>query len=293
MRGSQITRPGSAMPTHREAVAWRGWARGMLLLIAATATVGAWALEIGATLGSARYRSEETRPDGRVFNRESGTLATRSLSLHLPQAPLQIELRLAQATGDIAYSGQTQIGIPLFTRTRLRQQLVEAGLRHPLGGLPDGLAAAVLAGVDGRQQVRAIQPTALTSALTETAHSRSLTLGLALSTALPLAHGSWQLSWRGQWQRPWRQRLAVSTPSAFEPLELRPARHAGTDTALSLSWRPQPGLDLNLQLGSRRWQPGAAPPVLAWRKGIPVGEISYPGSRQKQSEVAAGLRLAL
>lgn len=254
----------------------------LVVLPCAALPAQATSFDLALQAGSARYTSEEFLPDGRLFNREQGRLGQSQLTgLLRLSAGWEAALQLRQASGTVDYQGQTQMGLPLFTQTRLVQE--DGSLRlHRRGPAWGGAIEWALGGGVGALRVgRDIQPTPISSRLTETLRARHWLLGGELARTQSIlgvpVRGALALEWR----KPWRQTLSVDTHGVLDGvLVLEPARRSAWRGGLSLEAQLQPGWRLGLNLSADLYQPGASAGQVVYRNGIPVGQASYPGSRQ-------------
>lgn len=260
------------------------------LLLAAGALCAALpvaaAPELRAWLGSAQYRADERWPDGRLFNAEHGRvrLAGAGLTLRLPQGGAALDLDITQARGALAYQGQTQLGVPLATRTRWhedRATLLGRVTRPLPAAAGPGWQAAASLGLRSRSALRAIQPTAFTTPLDEQLDATEALAGLALHGRARLA--GLNLGARAEWRlsRPLAQRLAVEAPGGFERVDLHPARRSGQLKSLQFAWYSESGPALHWTWSTETLRPGRSQGVLAFRGRVPVGEVTFPGSAQR------------
>lgn len=209
-------------------------AGAFLLALVASACAHAQAWQAALAAGSASYTAEERRADGQLFNRESGRLKLQSAWLKTSHAGVDLQLALTTGQGTLDYVGQTQLFIPLYTQTRLRQDGLQARIDWPLplplpAALAPGLQLRLLTGLGTQRQRRTILATGFTSELTETLRTTQVELGVGVDGQLPWGQGRWGWALQLRAQQPLRQRLLVNAGTAFEALELQPARRAGSE----------------------------------------------------------------
>jgi hypothetical protein len=276
---------------------------GALLVIAsvaATHAARATEPELRASLGEARYRTEERLPDGRLFNAESGKLHRGAAGLTLPLEAWRIDIDIEQARSTLAYQGLTQVGVPLATTTQWRQDSIGMqGRRLWNLGRPqaDGSGAGTWQaeaqlGLRSRSALRAIQPTAFTTLLQEQLDSTEWLAGAALHVRSVIAGQRWGA--RAEWRvaRPLAQRLAVEAPGSFERVALHPAARSGQRKSLQLAWYSGSAWSLHWTWNTETLRPGASQAVFAFRNGFPVGQITFPGSEQRLAGHTLGLSWA-
>lgn len=246
----------------------------------------------GLTLGGgpvgARYDSVE-RLDGVVtLNREQGRLRGAALSASAEAGPVTVELHGERLSGTLGYDGFTQLGLPLQTTTRL----VRSG-----GGLALAPARAFALGALALRPAlvaqtlrieRAIQPTATTSALTETLQRHAL--GLRVAAEVPV--GPWVLGATLGAAWPLSQRLAVNSFGVLDAFTLHP--DGGDRRALQgqAVWHMGQGWSLVAEAARESDRIGASAAVLATRGGAPAALALYPGSRQWTTRAGLGIRHA-
>jgi hypothetical protein len=244
--------------------------------------------QIVARAGTARYVSEEPLPDGRVFNREQGSLQLSFVELRHALGDWTVRAALRQSRGTLDYAGQTQFGLPLFTQTDLARREVAIAAEHGWQ-FDDGPTLSLGGGIESLRTVRDIRSTPISGALTETLRTRQwvLTARAAMTTSLadqPLRWGT-----RLELTRPWSQSLAVDAHGAVDPLVLRPGQRWGGRLGFDAAWALGAALELGLSLGLEHYRPGASEAQTAFSGGIPVGSASYPGSVQKVRHLGLSL----
>jgi hypothetical protein len=271
----------------------RAWVLFALMAMAPALTAAVeQSAALEARVGSAGYVSEERRADGSLFNRESGRLQRMALELRYPWAEWQWVGELSRASGVLDYAGQTQFGIPLYTRTDLQREDAALSLRHTASPGLANVRLSVGAGVSALRIVRDIRPTPISSELTETLRSRQFVLSAGAGTTLVLIDQAMDLSAFALWRRPWAQTLAVDAHGLFEPLTLRPRAAWSSQAGLSASVAAGRAVRLGVGFGMDVFRPGASGSALVYRNGVPVGSASYPGSRQRltHTDIALDLR---
>jgi len=288
-RGGVIGSPRAAARALRTfgAFAWIAW----IAWAPAVATAAEPSITLETQLGTAWYAAEERRADGSPFNRESGRLQHMALEVRHTHGEWQWVGELSRASGVLGYVGQTQFGIPLYTRTDLRREDAALSLKHIVS---PGFASARLSvgvGVSALRIVRDILPTPISSELTETLKARQLFLCAGAGTTLVLFGTPLTLSAVAMWRRPWAQTLDVDAHGLFEPLVLRPRATWSSRGGLSASVAAGRAVTLGLGVGIDLYRPGASGSALAYRGGVPVGSASYPGSRQRLTHTDIALDL--
>jgi hypothetical protein len=258
-------------------------ARAVALLLAATAAQAQAGIEFEAQALRSRYDAFEPGPGGQgVYNREQGRLQGGGAALRWQAGTWALEARVARREGTLVYEGLTQLGLPLLSSTRLRWDEVALQLHRGGSWGPAGTRWALQGGFEGLVLQRAIQPTPLTGALTETLRRHGPAAGLRLEQPVPLpALGLWSLAAGWHWSRPWRQTLDVDAHGVFDPLRLAPAHGTNRAWQLALRWTPAPGWTLALQGTRQRLEVGGAGLQPVWHNGALLGAVSYPGSQQR------------
>lgn len=233
-----------------------------------------------AGVGAAHYVSEEPLPDGRVFNREQGTLRRTTLELRLAEGAWAVTAALRQAHGTLAYRGQTQFGIPLYTQTDLSRCELALLAEHQWQPHEGGPTYTLGAGAEALRTVRDIRATPFTTPLTETLSARQWALGAAAVQDTALAGHPVRVTASAQLNRPFSQALAVDTHGVVDPLTLQPGKRRGGRLGWDMAMALGANVEIGLNLGARFYRPGASESATAYRGGMPVGSASYPGSVQ-------------
>jgi hypothetical protein len=247
--------------------------------------------ELLPSVGTASYVAEELRPDGRVFNRESGRLRRTALELRGAWADWKIAGQWSSAHGVLDYVGQTQFGIPLYTATELRREDAAVSLWHvwPLGLSNTSLSLG--GGLSALRIARDILPTPISSELTETLRSRQYQLSASVGSAQAFLGRTLNLSLFAAWRRPFAQSLEVDAHGTLDPLVLRPASTWSSQAGVVASMAFGRGITLGLEAGADRFRPGPGRGVTAYHNGLAVGSASYPGSQQRLTHTAITLGL--
>ena len=171
-----------------------------------------------------------------------GELRRATLELWHTSADWRFVAGLRQASGLLEYTGQTQLGLPLFTQTDLSRREWAAFAEHRWQLDADGPALFLGAGLASLRTVRGIRATPISSPLTENpALPASGRFTPAPTSVTALADMPLRLGASLQWHRPWRQTLAVDTHGVVDPFELQPARR----------WGGRLGLSADLSVGAR------------------------------------------
>jgi hypothetical protein len=253
--------------------------------ITGAATTTRWS----ASIGTARYVSEEHLPSGALFNREEGKLAHWTLGLTHSVSDWTWSLTLRQASGTLDYRGRNQLGLPLRTTTDLRRDEWTLAGGHLWHWNDAGTSLSLGAGVMGVRTRRHIRATAISGELTETLRSQRwlLKTGATARTALdtlPLRLGAW-----AQIDRPWSQTLDVDTHGVFDPFVVRPTSRWGGTVRAEATLTFSHGVDVGCYVGMQTDRPGPSASIVTHRGGAPAGSASYPGSVQKSRLLGASL----
>lgn len=250
-------------------------------------TVESTATCVVASAGRAHYVSEEPAPDGRIFNREVGTLLPVRLGVVHTVDAWSVVASLGEARGVIDYQGQTQFGVPLVTRTDLSRRSVGVAVSHRFRPFDAGPDISLGGGIESLRTVRDIRETPITTRLTETLHTRQWALTSSVSHSemwggLPL-----RVAASLQLDRPASHTLSVDTHGLVDPIELRPGKRWGARMAIDVGLAVGSQGELSLRAGFERYRPGASDARTVFSGGLPSGVASYPGSTQRIRELAA------
>lgn len=243
-------------------------------LLALPLGAAGFTLEAGPAAG--RYDSVERLGGMAVLNRETGSLRGAVLAARAEGGPLAFGLRVERLAGTVAYEGRTQIGLPLSTETRLVRRSAEITLA-PADPWPlFGLQWRPALGWQGLRVHRAIQPSAVSTALTETLRRHAL--GLSMQAAATAGRLAWTAEAGGAW--PVSQRLAVDSFGVLDRFALQPEGGDRLTLRLAVAWALGGGWRLQAEGGRERDRVGASPAALVTRGGVPAAISLYPGSRQ-------------
>jgi hypothetical protein len=266
----------------------------------------AGALQLGWEAGRISHDSVERLPDGREFNRDTGTLDTATLFLRWPlQSPAsaapgsvprwQGGLGWRHEDGRLAYRGLSSAGLPLVSGTRLARERLSLGLERrfgPLGDAPNAGSAALGLELATEWTDRRIAATPLSVALHErlTRH----TLALHARASQPLGRSGFRVLARWHEARAWSQHLRAEAGSTLDAVQLRPRGGHGREWGLGLGYAPA-GASWQLQLvhAARRERVGDSAAVAATAAGRPVGSVRYPGSHNRGRGWQLGWQLRL
>jgi hypothetical protein len=251
-----------------------------LSLAATTTTAGA--LEWSLAPRSSAYDAREYLGDRQfLLNREQGRLVGATVAVSgQPDDGVKATLQAERLSGLVAYQGLSQVGLPIATHTRLGLQRIELGLGPATGwaigpGRLQGHAALAMQRLDRR-----IRASSLSLPLREILSSQEVVFGAAfevptMAAALPLG-----LVARLSASMPFDQTLVVDSHGQFDRARLAPAPRTTWAAGLEAVWRPAVGWRAGLGVSTRWLRVGPAPAQGLTREGLPVGTISYPGSRQ-------------
>jgi hypothetical protein len=257
------------------------WAAG-----AATAADGGLAVTLLA--GRLQHDAVERFPSGAEADRESGGIGDCEWRLEGPLGDGAVWARDHRWSGPVAYTGATQIGLPLQTVTQLEGRDSSAGWRQPLWRGGD-VSAAALWGGGARRWRRDIAATPFSSPLSETTTQRYLLLGTAVTWqtgAGPVVSVTLSVD------RPAFSRLQTDFHGAADPVTLSPG--ARWSPALAFDLGLPVATPLSLRLGARvqRLALGSSDAQPYRVGGIDTGStVRYPGSVQFQRLLQIGLQL--
>lgn len=231
---------------------------------------GPWS--IGAELGVLESRWREVDDRGATLLRERGHLPEAALTL-AARGPgsLQALLRLSHAEGRRAYDGQTQAGVPLGTRTDLREQALQL---QALWGDEDGWRVG--ARLTGAITHRGIRSTPLAAGYPER-HQRWLST-LVLATGGPLATTGMRWGVEGIAGGGPAGRMDVDLPG-YDAVRLQTGRATTAGAAARLSGRWAGAWHWRLELQHQATRSGAGTAAALLRAGQVVGSVSQPASR--------------
>ena len=260
---------------------------------------------LGVVTGRLSHDSVERLPDGREFNRDTGTLDLLELQLRWPLQARALRLGTRTAwqgglawrheAGRLAYRGLGSLGVPLVSRTRLERERLSLWVERRLG--TTGQVAPAWSSSLGLALVtewtsRGIAATPLSVALDER-HTRH-ELALQASAGLPLGRGgvALQARWQGGWA--WAQQFRAEAGASLDPVQLRPHGGERHEWALGLRWQPGGAAwALELAHAGRRERVGASNAVPATALGRPAGTVRYPGSRNRGQGWQLGWQMRL
>ncbi len=246
-------------------------------------------LSVSVQAQQGRYLASE-RLGGVLLNQDAGELSGGQLGLRAVRTPVVLGLMLEQLQGGLAYSGYTQVGLPLQTDTALRWQRLQLSA-GPAARLDTGLGSLGLsAGVAQLVVRRAIAATPRSLPVTETLRLGLLSAGGDWRLALP---GAAQLQVGLQWHAALDTRLVVDSPGVFDRYSLAPQRSGWPALGLVLEWPLAPRWSLLASLHHEVLQLGSAPARPVYNQGRLAGVSSYPGSRQRLQRLGLGLQVAL
>jgi hypothetical protein len=241
-------------------------------------------IEATGTTEVASYASNERRSSGAFFDRDSGLLGGPSLSAAASFASLRLEMAATDLAGEVDYLGQTQLGLPIAGRSRLRETELGVGATLRLGGTPFFVGVTL----EDRHIERRIASTPLTQELHET---------LDLLQVGP--------QWGVRWEWPFGLRLALRGALRFgvrsefdvdfgggfaEGRLLLPSGDAER-AALEAGYAFTPHVGVDAEAGCDTLRPSRSATARLVQNGAVVGSYQYPGSVQTSSWVRAGLRI--
>jgi hypothetical protein len=236
-----------------------------------------------AQASEAHYRAAETT-SGSTLDREQGELRGGQLEIKGEAGWTSGWAEVDSMAGKPAYQGQTQIGIPLSTQTRLSL----TDIRFAAGPAAISLSAGDRVWLQvGMQQVRIgrnILATPQTGALEETLQSRSWLVRSEWQHAFA-GHPALRLDGSAHYASPQSQSLQVNTFGVFDPLVLHPA--SGHEWAVDggFSYEFPAGWRLRWGASYTQMRFGSSAAQLATRGGIPAAVASYPGSQQSVARI--------
>jgi hypothetical protein len=238
-----------------------------------------WAVQVS----QARYRAAETS-SGSTLDREQGNLQGAQLEFKGEAGWVSGWAEVESMAGKPAYQGQTQIGIPLSTQTRLSL----TDIRFAAGPAAFRLSSSDRVWLQvGMQQVRIgrnILATPLSSELEETLRSRSWLVRSEWQHAFA-DHPALRMEGSAHFGSPQIQSIQVNTFGVFDPLVLHPASghewaaDAGCSYEFPAAWR------LRLSASFTQMRFGRSGAQLATSGGVPVAVAAYPGSTQSVTSV--------
>lgn len=228
------------------------------------------------------YDAREYLGDSRfLLNREKGRLVGGSLALVVaPASGLIGQVRYTSASGLIDYQGLSQFGLPVATKTRLaleRLQLAAA----PANGWSIGPGRSWGELTMARQQLdRSIRASPTSLPLRERIVSWEFGVGAGYAAAHHAAGFPLEIAFRLSATTPLEQHLTVDSFGEFDEALLRPAARASGSAHWEAALHASPDTRIGVAYAVRWMRFGPAPARSLSRDGQPVGQISYPGSRQ-------------
>ena len=253
---------------------------GALWLLAALPATA----HVGFTLepARARYHAIERFDNGATANSETGALDGGRGTLWWDAGSWRAGVSASRLAGSIAYAGRSQIGLPVRTTTHLGIDEAALDAGWSLGTQGD-LSAGVTGALGVRRVDRAIAPSLFSTPLTEVLHWRFAQLGAQARWAF--APGWFALASAGI-EHGLGARLAVDFHGVADPVRLSPG-HGGLGHRfdLGLGHEIAPGVTFGLRAGTARQRYGGSPAEPYRRNGQVVGQASYPGSTQRQTDL--------
>jgi hypothetical protein len=253
------------------------------MLVSTEAAASPLSFEFAESSGLTTYASTEKRDNGTTFNREKGLLVGPSLDAAASWGPWRLELVAGLAVGTVGYEGQTQLGLPIASDTRLRDTQLGASSVYRVGTTPLFLGASLRS----RRIDRRIAATPLAQGLHETLNEMEVG---------PLAGARWQwgfglgVALRAEVLWTFHSTLDVDFEGAYDDGHLALPNHDAERAALEVSYLILPDVEGVAEGVAEVFRPGRSNTVPLTEEGVPVGVYVYPGSVQEQGTVSLGLR---
>jgi hypothetical protein len=228
------------------------------------------------------YEAREQLPGSSfVFNRELGYLSGGALKASVRFGDRAWEASVRALSGDLAYRGFSQFGLPIETRTDLSLARFELAVEVP-GALAIGRGEARGALALARQSIdRRIRPSATSGELTELLETSEVGVRARLGMPLLLGGRPAAAALRVEAWRPWRQRLGVDSAGVLDMFQLEPSPRNSLrlEAAIAVSMTDSSALGATVGASWLRFGKSDAAPVST--AGRPAGVAIYPGSRQR------------
>lgn len=255
---------------------------GLASVFAIAHPVQAWAdWDLSAGRDTAWYHNVEYFPHGGIADQERGMLHGAQGQIDYNTSRLSCSLRASRLTGDIAYTGTTQIGFPIQTTTALTLDdgSVGCALRfHPstLDELKSG------AQIGRRVTDRSIGPTFFSTPLEEVLKSTYVGLQIALQHKLTTHFGLYSELILNDGMS---DSLDVDFHGYADNTRLRTGGRIGGVAAGGLWYAPVHWASLSLGATVHDQNYGASHPQPLLRSGAAAGSVLYPGSVQRWTSI--------
>jgi hypothetical protein len=231
----------------------------------------------------ASYASTERLASGALFDQESGPLAGVSLTAALSWRRWQLELAASVLLGTIGYVGQSLIGLPLPSQTRLRHFQLAARPTYRIGSTPFFIGASL----ESRTIDRRIEPTPIAQGLHETLNQGQVG---------PLGGAQWETSFglsielRVTVVWTFDSTLDVDFAGAYDNARLTLPRSDAESLAIELRYPLAPRLAATAEAKGETFRPARSASEPLTKDGVSEGSFAYPGSIQDQWSVGLGVR---
>ena len=240
---------------------------------------------VSSSLGVAAFTSEEHGADDQLLNHEAGRLWHTAVVLDHARGAWAVRAAFRQGTGTVDYRGQTQLGLPLLTRTGITNRELDMTVGYRWRPAP--LArVGVVGGAETLRTTRDIHSTAFSTELTETLTSQRWVIGPEIRGSLPVVGRLLRIAASLQFTRPWSQDLSVDTHGVTDALTLEPQPRWSQRLEVEATCPVGPSVDIGISASHEILHAGASPAVTAYRGGLPVGSASYPGNEQRVQHVS-------
>jgi hypothetical protein len=229
------------------------------------------------------YTSTERRDDGAFFDRESGLLGGVSLGTAASWGAWRLDLAAAVEAGTLDYEGQTQLGLPIASHTRLQQTQLGLSPIYRIGHTPLFFGASL----QSRRIDRRIEATPLAQGLHETLNQ--VELG-------PLVEARWEWGFglgmvvRAEVLWSFHSALDVDFEGAFGNGHLSLPGNDAESAALEVTYAVFRDVAVAAEMAGETFRPARSPTMPLTEAGVPVGVYDYPGSVQDQWSVSLGVR---
>lgn len=243
-------------------------------------------LDASAEAAFVAYSSSEPDALGGSLDREDGILEGAWLRSGVRWRGLRVQAEGLFASGSVAYTGRTQLGLPIESRTSLVVGDLGINALYPLGCWPVFLGVTVRS----RRVNRTIEATAITQSLHEIL--TQIEVGPLVATDVPLPFAL-ELAAQASAAGTLLSRLDVDFLDTYDGGRLRLPMSFGGRAAVTLSRALGPVEAAFVEVGGEVIGPASSKDAPLTRGGVPVGLYHYPGSTQSTGWLGAGIRIAL
>jgi hypothetical protein len=246
------------------------------------------AAEWGAATSAVRgpYRAIERLDDGSTANTESGPLTGAHLTAWREGGGWRIGIAADRLSGRVDYRGRSQVGLPVRTHSRIGIDEIALDASRSLA-LVDTVTATATAAAGQRRIDRRIEPSLLSTPLTEVLNWRFAQIGAQARWAVS---DRWTAAVGIRIEQGLTAKLDVDFHGVAEPVRLAPTLgHPGHRLNLELGRTIANDLGLVLIATHSRQAYGASSWQDYRRGGATVSRVRYPGSTQRLDDIALAL----